>query len=121
MYIHFTTQNFKHDAENFGYVGNPGLVDHNTRKNEIIAGCYVDVDDCYITDGTTYDDSYEPFNFHGFVTLRKNAEDDDHLIGFIAEDASRIWHLNVYGTIEENENGDNVGKIIRVAIIEQGK
>lgn len=121
MYIHFTTQNFKHNTESYGYVGSPGLVNNGTRKNEIFCGCYVDVDGCYITDGNTYEDTYKPFSFHGFVPLRKDTDNDDRLYGIIFETDSRLWALEIAGRLLENDGGFIEGKAVNVSIFENTK
>lgn len=121
MYIHFTTQNFKHDTENYGYVGNPGLVNRDTGNNEISCGCYLDVDECYVTDGSTYADTYKPFSYHGFVPLHKDSENNDRLIGTIGETPSKLLTFEIAGFKDEDDNGNVLGAKIKAAIVETDK
>lgn len=120
MFIHFTTQNFKHDTENFGYIGNPGLVDSYTGNSEISCGCYLDVNGCFTTNVGTFEDTYsEGFSFHGFVPLIE--ADVGELRGRIIDDESYIYSLFIKCIYAEDSAGSPVGKLIRVAIMSEHK
>lgn len=117
MIIKFKPENFKYDPDWSMYVGNPGLVSYSngSRKSDIISGIWLDIDGIYAEtgNGTTF----KNVSFHGTIPLEVDPNNEYALTGKTEIKISGSlfdFGVTVKGDYAEDNNGNHIGKVIRV-------